>query len=108
MTVIEATTTAVMGLGIGAATLLASETEVANGIGNGWMNLVGGLTSLGFAVWYAYFVTTKILPERDRLHAETIGTLTTQFRLEIKEQREQFHEHTEKIVEAIEKLGGRQ
>lgn len=105
MTVTDATATAVIGVLSGAMGLLASETVAADG----WLNVAGGLTSLGFAVWYAWYVTTKVMPEKDRVHKETIDGLVRGFREETSDQRASHERNIdqlgERIVNAIERIG---
>lgn len=101
----EATTTAVAGVVVGGIGVLLGQADspVQDGIPN-WLNAAGGLTSLGFAVWYAWFVTTKTIPERDRVHAETIGNLVQEFRLEAKEQRQLHTAAVDKIDSSMDRL----
>lgn len=87
----EATTTAISGLALGAVGVVLGQVDAPDNTPN-WLNAAGGLTSLGFAVWYAWFVTTKTIPERDKVHAETIKTMTEEFRDEQKETRAAFKE----------------
>ncbi len=54
-----------------------------------WMQIGGGVVSLGFAVWYAWYVTTRTIPDMNTRHAETIQKLVEDFRQEAREQREQ-------------------
>ena len=83
-----------------------------------WLTIVGGLTSNGFAVWYAWYTTTKTIPEaqkahaeamekkdalnaaamdkKDAIHAATIGNLVEEFRRDSIEQREFYKEHVKK------------
>ena len=39
------------------------------------IHVLGGLTSLGFAVWYAWFVTVKVIPEKDKANREELGKI---------------------------------
>ena len=54
-----------------------------------WMQIGGGVISLGFAVWYAWYVTTRTIPDMNARHGETIQNLVEEFRQEAREQREQ-------------------
>jgi len=55
---------------IAAAGVAAAETAGAGAAAAAdlpWANLAGQLTGLGFVLWYAYFLTAKVLPkERER------------------------------------------
>lgn len=39
------------------------------------MHVLGGLASLGFAVWYAWYVTVRVLPEKDKANHEEIAKM---------------------------------
>ena len=53
-----------------------------------WIQISGGVISLGFAVWYAWYVTTRTIPDMNTRHAETIQKLVDDFRQKSREQRE--------------------
>jgi hypothetical protein len=73
-----------------------------------WIHVAGAVLSSGFAVWYAWYTTTKTIPDMQKEHREerkelvdTCKQLTTDFRSELsaerlhrekeaKENREQF------------------
>lgn len=99
----EATATAISGVAIGACGVVIGNVEVPANAPN-WLNAAGGLTSLGFAVWYAWFVTTKTIPERDKVHADTIQGLVKEFRDEAKEQRQVHTQAVEKIDSSMDRL----
>lgn len=41
-----------------------------------WAQLAGGIVSWGFAVWYAWYTTTKTIPEMNTKHNEIVERLT--------------------------------
>ncbi len=80
-----------------------------------WMQIGGGVISLGFAVWYAWYVTTRTIPDMNARHAETIQKLVEEFRQEAREQREQHRadiaqfwaahrEESERLQEGLRQL----
>lgn len=86
---------------LGYITYLFAEAGVPSNISADWIQYLGGMTSLGFAVWYAWYTTTVIIPNKDRQHAETISKIVdtnaeamnramSEFRAEVREQREAF------------------
>jgi len=87
---------AVCGIAVGSVGVLLgqSSTPVVSGIGNEYLNALGGLSSLGFAVWYAWYVTAYALPARDKIHAETIQNILKESREEAREQRNLFEART--------------
>lgn len=97
----EATTTAIAGVSLGAVGVVVGQVEVPDA--PNWLNTLGGLTSLGFAVWYAWYVTTRTIPERDKTHAETISGLVSEFREEQKETRAANEKTMERQATAFEK-----
>lgn len=104
MSIIEATTTAVSGLVIGGAGVVLGQIESIPPNASNWLNAGGGLVSLGFAVWYAWWVTTKTIPERDKVHAETVQALVQEFRQEAKEQRQLHTAAVDKIDVSMDRL----
>lgn len=104
MGISEATATAVSGLAIGAAGVVLGQSHTLPESAPTWLNAGGGLVSLGFAVWYAWWVTTKTIPERDKVHAETIDGLVKEFRAEAKEQRQVHSQAVEKIDSSMDRL----
>lgn len=95
---------AVSGMAVGAASLLVGQSTPVAADTTSWLNVMGGLTSLTFAVWYAWYVTTKTIPERDKTHAETINHLVQEFRTETKEQRQVHVESVGKIESSMDRL----
>jgi len=80
-------------------------------IANSWMQVVAGISSLGFAVWYAWYTTTRTIPEMNKQHSENMQAAIIQFREESKEQRELFerrqsesHELAKLQYDAVGKL----
>lgn len=83
-----------------------------------WLTIIGGLTSTGFAVWYAWYTTTKTIPDAQKAHAEamekkdalnaaamdkkdaqhaaTISNLVEEFRRDSIEQRDFYKEYVKK------------
>ena len=64
-----------------------------------WAQVGGGAISLGFAVWYAWYTTTKTIPDMNIKHCETVKEITYkhndvikelvgEFRTEAKDQRQ--------------------
>lgn len=51
---------------------------------------MASITSLGFAVWYGWYITTKTIPRIIDKHDEQIRHLTEAFREECREMREKF------------------
>lgn len=103
MTIDGATMTAVTGVVLGGVGVLLGQVDQATASTH-WLNAGGGLVSLGFAVWYAWWVTTKTIPERDKVHSETIASLVKEFRDEAKEQRQQHTLAVEKIDSSMDRL----
>lgn len=75
-----------------------------------WAQLVGGFSSVGFAIWYAYYTTKHTIPRQLKEHAETIRQITAkhcettdkmveEFREETKEQREFCQRRSDQSVE---------
>lgn len=105
MGISEATTTAVAGIALGGVGLVLGQSDDSlYPTTSNWLNAGGGLVSLGFAVWYAWWVTTKTIPERDKTHAETIAGLVKEFRDETKEQRQVHIAAVDKIDNSLDKL----
>lgn len=74
-----------------------------------WVQIIGSLTSVGFIAWYAWYSATKIIPdiitkhdtrmgETIREFQETLEKQRTEFKQEIKEQRERDEKISERIV----------
>lgn len=99
MTQVDATTTAISGLIAGGAGLLLGQSVVTDI--SSWINTAGGFTSLGFAVWYAWYTTTKTMPEKDAKHAETVAMLVKEFREETTEQRKLHEANIERMLERM-------
>lgn len=81
MQLFQATEVAVSGLLLGAFELLFGQAipNEIQPIGQ-WLDKAGGITSLGFAVWYAWYVTTKTIPEMSRRHAENVDNVVKEHR----------------------------
>jgi hypothetical protein len=103
MGISEATATAACGVGLGALGVVLGQAAIPESAPS-WLNAGGGLVSLGFAVWYAWWVTTKTIPERDKVHAETITGLVKEFRDEAKEQRQIHSAAVDKIDSSMDRL----
>lgn len=99
----DATVTAASGVLLGGVGVVIGQIDVPAQTPN-WLNAAGGLTSLGFAVWYAWFVTTKVMPERDKTHAETVSGLVKEFRDEAREQRQLHTATVDKIDVSMDRL----
>lgn len=104
MSILEATTTAVAGVTVGGIGVVLGQVDALPNNTPNWLNAAGGLTSLGFAVWYAWWVTTKTIPERDKIHAETINSIVKEFREESKEQRQLHTAAVDKIDVSMDRL----
>lgn len=118
----EATITFALGsmASIAGLVLGQSATEVPN-----WISIGGGAMSVGFIGWYAWYVTTVIIPQlvkdfkeesrADRLAFEEMRkALTEVFQSELRTERaasEQvrrtYSEHLEKLSDAFNKLEDR-
>lgn len=75
-----------------------------------WAQVAGGVSSFGFAVWYAYYTTKHTIPKLNRDHAETVRQITAdhckttdklvdEFREESKEQRAFCQKRADQSVE---------
>lgn len=52
-----------------------------------WAQIAGGIASLGFAVWYAWFTTTTTIPRLQEAAKQERDSILAEFRAEAKEQR---------------------
>jgi len=101
MSLISSTIVAMTGIFTGGVGIVLgqSPTPVIPGTPNEYLNALGGLGSLGFAVWYAYYVTAHVMPARDKIHAESIRTILSEMKEETRDQRLLFEKRTEKMTE---------
>lgn len=107
MSIVDATATAVTGMAVGFVGIVLGQLPSVESLPEAtpnWLNACGGIVSLGFAVWYAWWVTTKTIPERDKVHAETIQSLVQEFRTEAKEQRQLHTAAVDKIDVSMDRL----
>ena len=98
-----------------------------------WLKSVGiGAGILGgplFAVWYAWYVTTRVIPDKEkthasqlkeaqdqhaeyikesnRVHADHVNLLTTNYRADLAEMWKTKREDDRAVVDAIKELGGK-
>lgn len=54
------------------------------------VSVVTQFSSIGFAVWYAWWTTTHTIPNMQNRHDELVGKIIAEFRMDIKEQRADF------------------
>jgi ABC-type nickel/cobalt efflux system permease component RcnA len=77
-----------------------------------WFQIGSGVFGSGFALWYAWYSTTKIIPRMQRNHTEQVSQLHKQyadiinrlvgeFRQDSKEQRAAEASRTGLVVDAI-------
>lgn len=66
-----------------------------------WFQMGSGVFGSGFAVWYAWYTTTKTLPTLNQQHNELVGKIVDDFRSESKEQRESEKERTKAIAASM-------
>ena len=89
MTITESTSVATAGLfSSGVIWMLAQAQPIVNALPEGTGTAIAGLTGGSFCIWYSWYITTRVLPEKDRLHAETIKEIVSDFREEMKTHRE--------------------
>ncbi|MGC1273915.1 MAG: hypothetical protein WBC44_09425 [Planctomycetaceae bacterium] len=69
----------------------------ADGIGS-VAAIVTALTGSGFAVWYAWYMTTTQIPRINAEHRDAVAQLVAEFRMEQKETRELF-QHSLAMIE---------
>lgn len=92
------------GVALGSTGLVIGQTDPA---ALGWTQVLGGMTSLGFAVWYAYYTTTVTIPkmqerhaeemrEKDKVHAEVVNRMLNEFRAECRESRQALERATDR------------
>lgn len=60
--------------------------------------IVTALTGSGFAVWYAWYMTTTQIPRINAEHRETVSSILSEFRAEQRETREVF-QHSLAVIE---------
>lgn len=71
-----------------------------------WIHTGGPIMSWGFAIWYAWYTTTKTIPDQNKQHAQTIQRLVDEFRNEAKEQRELERQRFQQMAEALTNITG--
>lgn len=82
------------------------------------MGAVGGLAGPGFTVWFAYYVITRLLPDKEkafaaaqeateRRHADHINMLISNFRSDLVSMNTMRREDDARLVAALEKLTDR-
>lgn len=89
----EATSTAVIGVALsGVAPVIGPILAQAGAVPDlgSWGQVASTIVSTGFAVWYAWHVTTKTLPEKDRLHQEAVKSIVDEFHRDAAEARDTF------------------
>lgn len=69
-----------------------------------WLQISSGLASLGFAVWYAWWVTTRTIPEMQQRHDAVVRELVGEFRGDVQQMRMEFVTVAREGHEAIGKL----
>jgi hypothetical protein len=67
------------------------------------VQMLGGLTSLGFTVWYCWYNESYAKPARDKIQADTITNVVKEFRDESKEQRASHAATVERLSASIER-----
>jgi hypothetical protein len=95
MTIIEATAVAVTGLMVGGTGIVLGQVELPGLPPStpSWLNATGGVISLCFTAWYAWYVTTHTIPG-----------MVKEFRDEVKEQRQAARADVNKIGESMDRL----
>ena len=61
-------------------------------------SILSAIGSIGFAVWYGWYVTTKTIPKITDKHDERIATLVQDFREEKEADRLAFKEALERVA----------
>lgn len=80
-----------------------------------WFQVGSGVFGSGFALWYAWYSTTKIIPRMQKSHSDqlsqlhkqysdVINRLVTEFREDAKEQRVSEASRTALVVDAINRM----
>jgi len=69
-----------------------------------WTATATQISSIGFAVWYAWWTTTHTIPRMQEKHDDTIYKLVSEFRSDVKEQRSDFLEKLSIVVDANAKM----
>jgi hypothetical protein len=104
VTTTEAGAVAMTGvLGGGMAMVIGQVDAVSQIAPNNVVQMLGGLTSLGFTVWYCWYNEAYAKPARDKIHADTIDKIVQDFREDAKEQRAATKETVERVSVAFEK-----
>lgn len=62
---------------------------------DGIATIVATAGSGGFAIWYAWYTTTRVIPEKETKHSTQVEKLIESFEGECKEQRELFRDECE-------------
>lgn len=94
MNIVEATTTAVSGIALGAVGLALGQAELVALPDNApaWLAGAGSIIGPGFTMWYAWYVTVKIIPR-----------MLEEFRAEAKEQRALHAADMQRLIAAIDR-----
>lgn len=89
MTIIEATVTAATGMAVGGLSIVLGQADVVTVPANApaWLTAAGSVVGPGFTMWYAWYVTVRIIPGMMR-----------EFREESREQRQQHAADMERLV----------
>ena len=72
--------------------------------GQGIASLIASLGGGGFALWFAYYAVTVLLPRLQEQHREHVKEVVTEFREESKENRELYREESRTNRETTAKL----
>lgn len=75
---------------------LLAET-VSGGTAPEWFQVGSGVFGSGFALWYAWYSTTKIIPRMQEDHAAQIQKLSESHAVQIR----QLSEHYERVIDGI-------
>ena len=68
------------------------------------VSAVTQFSSIGFAVWYAWWTTTHTIPRMQDTYDETIKKLVSDFRSDIKEQRAEYMTQIDLMHGSITKM----
>lgn len=104
MTFFEATTTATTGLlASGGMWVFAQAEAVKEVLPEGASTVLAGMTGGGFCIWYAYYVTKVLLPQKDTEHRLAVKELTDKHADTIQKLVDDFSAHSKRESEDHER-----
>jgi hypothetical protein len=110
MTLGESTITATLGLASSGMVWLVGQADaVKDMLPEGIITGGALMTGAGFSIWYCYYVTKVILPQKDKEHREsvkeiidthnkTIGKMTDDYKSEMKLERDEHEKEINRII----------